>query len=80
MQFGTFIRQLPVRDVALGMMVHLTVQSHKDYGTAFLSVQPSLLFARPHYHGFRPAEQARGRPQEMEDLDGSTEEVKHKKE
>jgi hypothetical protein len=44
-----------LRDVALSMLVHLTGQSHKDYGFAFLASQPGLLFA-PHYAGFSTAE------------------------
>ena len=40
-----------VNDIALAMAVHLTGQSHKDYGFDALETQPNLLWAY-HYLGF----------------------------
>src|SRR5262249_50134762 len=40
-----------VRDVALGMLVHVTGQSHRDYGFAFPQTSLDLKF-NPFYLGF----------------------------
>ena len=45
-----------VRDVALAMLVHLTGQSHKEYGFSFLSQYPNLMWS-PHYLGFSTPQQ-----------------------
>jgi len=50
-RFNAVLGVSEVRDVALGMLVHLTGQSHKDYGFAFAAQQPGLLFS-PYYLGF----------------------------
>jgi hypothetical protein len=56
LQFNQTRITTEVRDIALGMMVHLTDQSHKDYGFAFVRNNPGLKF-NPHYLGFaQPAE------------------------
>lgn len=54
-QFNTIIGDTQVKDVALAMLVHLTGQSHKDYGFCFISQQPTLLWA-PNYLGFQNAQ------------------------
>jgi hypothetical protein len=45
-----------VRDVALAMMVHLTGQSHNDYGFIFSRTNPGLKFY-PNFLGFTGADQ-----------------------
>jgi len=55
-QFNQLRGNTELRDVALAMLVHLTGQSHKDYGFSFLSVNAGLLWA-PNYSGFVTAEQ-----------------------
>jgi hypothetical protein len=55
-QFNQIRGSTELRDVALAMLVHLTGQSHKDYGFSFLSVNSNLLWA-PNYAGFSAPEQ-----------------------
>jgi hypothetical protein len=45
-----------VRDVALAMMVHVTGQSHADYGFAFVRGRNNMKFS-PYWLGFTTAEQ-----------------------
>jgi hypothetical protein len=55
-QLNTLAGDTQIKDVALGMLVHLTGQSHKDYGFSFLAEQPALLWA-PNYLGFSTQQQ-----------------------
>ncbi len=55
-QFNQTRGNTELRDVALAMLVHITGQSHKDYGFSFLSMNGNFLFT-PNYAGFSTSEQ-----------------------
>ncbi len=55
-QFNQIRGTTQLRDVALAMLVHVTGQSHKDYGFTFLGQNQNLLWSA-HYLGFASAEQ-----------------------
>jgi hypothetical protein len=50
-QWNNVVINTQVNDIALAMAVHLTGQSHKDYGFDALQSQPGMLWAY-HYLGF----------------------------
>jgi len=54
-QFNRVRGNTELRDVALSMLVHLTGQSHKDYGFSFLGERANLMWA-PNYAGFTSPE------------------------